>query len=96
MGYKGRYGLSGPEATRPIIDSSLEKIRRVRGPLVGLSPAWAVPEGGVALAKHDSWVLPLAFTALGCVVLGILFCNFKLRILSGASDIHAIAPLSHP
>ena len=97
MGYKGRYGLSGPEATRPIIDSSLEKIRRVRGPLVGLSPAWAVPEGGVTLAKRDSWVLPLAFTALGCVVLGILLIViFKLRILSGASDIHAIAPLSHP
>lgn len=97
MGYKGRYGLSGPEATRPIIDSTLEKIRRVRGPLVGLSPAWAVPEGGVVLAKRDSWVRPLAFTALGCVVLGILLLViFKLRILSGASDIHAIAPLSHP
>jgi type VI secretion system protein ImpK len=87
MGYKGRYGLSGPEATRPIIDS----------PLVGLSPAWAVPEGGTAAAKRDPWVSRLAFGALGCVILGILFfVVFKMRMLSGVSDIHAIAPLNHP
>jgi type VI secretion system protein ImpK len=97
MGYKGRYGLSGPEATRPIIDSTLEKIRRIRGPLVGLSPAWAIPEGGAAVAKRDPWVRRLAFVALGCVVLGILFfLVFKMRTLAGVSDIHAIAPLTHP
>ncbi len=97
MGYKGRYGLSGPEATRPVIDSTLDKIRRVRGPLVGLSPSWAVPEGGAVLAKRDPWVQRMAFVALGCVVLGILFfIVFKMRVISGVSDIHAIAPLNHP
>jgi len=97
MGYKGRYGLSGPESTRPIIDSTLEKIRRIRGPLVGLSPAWAIPEGGAVVAKRDPWVRRLAFVAMGCVVLGILFfLVFKMRMLAGVSDIHAIAPLTHP
>ncbi|MGC1364933.1 MAG: DotU family type IV/VI secretion system protein [Candidatus Acidiferrum sp.] len=97
MGYKGRYGLSGPEATRPIIESTLEKIRRIRGPLVGLSPSWAVPEGGVVLAKRDPWVSRLAFGALACVVLGILFfVVFKMRMLSAVSGIHAMAPLNHP
>lgn len=97
MGYRGRYGLSGPEATRPVIDSALEKIRRVRGPLVGLSPSWAVPEGGVVIAKRDPWVMRLAFGAMGCLILGILlFVVFKMRMLSGASDIHALAPLKHP
>lgn len=97
MGYKGRYGLSGLDATRPVIDSTMEKIRRIRGPLVGLSPNWAVPEGGVVIAKHDPWVRRLAFTALGCVVLGIIFLFvFKLRLLSGVSDVHAMAPLNHP
>ena len=95
MGYKGRYGLSGPEATRPLIDSALEKIRRIRGPLRGLSPSWAVPEGGVVMSGRDPWVLRLAYGALACVVLAIfLFMGFKLRLGSGASDIHAIAPLS--
>jgi type VI secretion system protein ImpK len=93
MGYKGRYGMSGPEATRPIIDSTLEKIRRIRGPLVGLSPAWAVPEGGAVAAKRDPWVSRLAFGALGCVILGILFLViFKMRLLSGVSEIHSLAP----
>jgi type VI protein secretion system component VasF len=93
MGYKGRYGMSGPEATRPLIDSTLEKIRRIRGPLVGLSPAWAVPEGGAVAAKHDPWVSRLAFGALGCVLLGILLLViFKMRLLSGVSDIHSLAP----
>jgi type VI secretion system protein ImpK len=97
LSYKGKYGLSGPEATRPIIDASLEKIRRIRGPLPGLSPSWAVPEGGVLVAKRDPWVMPLAFGALACVVLGILvFLAFKMRMLSGASEIHAMAPLTHP
>jgi type VI secretion system protein ImpK len=96
MGYKGRYGLSGPEATRPIVDATLDKIRRIRGPLAGLSPAWAVPEGGVVAAKRDPLVQILAFSALGCVMFGILlFIVFKMRMLSGISDIHAIAPLSH-
>jgi type VI secretion system protein ImpK len=97
MGYKGRYGLSGPEATRPLIDSALEKIRRIRGPLIGLSPAWAVPEGGAVVAKRDPWVRRLALGALGCVFIGILFfIIFKVRMLSGVSDVHAIAPLNHP
>lgn len=97
LGYKGRYGLSGPEATRPLADSALDKIRRIRGPLAGLSPAWAVPEGGLVAAKRDPWVLRLAFGALGFVALGfLLLIIFKVRLLSGASAIHALAPLNHP
>jgi type VI secretion system protein ImpK len=96
LGYKGRYGLSGPEATRPIVDSALEKMRRIRGPLRGLSPSWAVPEGGAVIARRDPWVLRLAYAALACAVLALfLFMGFKLRLGSGASDIHAVAPLSH-
>jgi type VI secretion system protein ImpK len=97
MGYKGRYGLSGPDTTRPLIDSAMEKIRRVRGPLTGLSPSWAVPEGGAVIAKRDPWVRRLAYAALVCVALTILlFIGFKLRLHSGSSDIHAIAPLNQP
>ena len=39
MGYKGRYGLSGPESTRPIIDSTLKNSphpRTTRGTLACL------------------------------------------------------------
>lgn len=97
LGYKGRYGLSGPEATRPLADSAMEKIRRIRGPLRGLSPFWAVPEGPIVIARQDPWVLRLLYGALACVVLALfLFMGFKLSLSSGASEIHAIAPASHP
>jgi type VI secretion system protein ImpK len=96
MGYKGRYGLSGPDSTRPLIDATMDKIRRIRGPLVGLSPSWVVPEGAVVIAKRDPWVRRLAYTAIGCVVLGLLlFLVFKMRLVSGTSNIHAVAPLTH-
>lgn len=96
MGYKGRYGLSDASATRPISDAAIEKIRRIRGPLAGLSPSWAVPEGGVVVAKSDPWVRRLAYAALGCFVFALLlFLVFKMRLLSGTSNIHAIAPLTH-
>jgi type VI secretion system protein ImpK len=96
MGYKGRYGLSGPDATRPLIDATMDKIRRIRGPLVGLSPSWAVPEGAVVIAKRDPWVRRLAYTAFGCIVLGLLlFLVFKMRLVSGTSNIHEVAPLTH-
>lgn len=96
MGYKGRYGLSDTSATRPVIDAALEKIRRIRGPLAGLSPSWAVPEGTIIVAKSDPWVRRLAYAALGGVVFGLLlFLVFKMRLLSGTSNIHAIAPLTH-
>jgi type VI secretion system protein ImpK len=97
MGYKGRYGLSGGDATRPVIDATLEKIRRVRGPLTGLSPNWAVPEGGAVVVKRDPWVGRLAFTALGFLMLGIiLIFLFKWRLIAGVSSVHALAPLNHP
>lgn len=97
LGYKGRYGLSGGDATRPLIDATLEKIRRIRGPLSGLSPSWAVPEGGAVVVKRDPWVAPLAFTALGLVVFGILFLFlFKWRLLAGISGVHDLALVNHP
>jgi type VI secretion system protein ImpK len=84
LGYRGRYALTGQD-TRPVIDAALDKIRRIRGPLAGLSPSWAVP-----------WVRTLAFSALGCVILGLLlFVAFKMRLLSGTSNIHTIAPITH-
>lgn len=95
LGYKGRYGLSGPGATRPVIDSAMDKIRRIRGPLAGLSPSWAVPEGAVVVAKKDPLVAILGFSALGCFLLAlILFFTFKFMLLSGASKIQKMAPVT--
>jgi type VI secretion system protein ImpK len=94
MGYKGRYALTGQDP-RPVTDAVLEKIRRIRGPLAGLSPSWAVPEGAVVVAKKDPLVAILGFSALVCFVLAlVLLIAFKLMLSSGASKIQDMAPVT--
>ena len=92
LGYRGRYELSGPEALRPVIDSVAEKISRIRGPLPGFSPAWAVPEGTVVTGRPDPWVKRLMMTALIAVgVTVVFFVLFKIFLAVGASGLHALA-----
>lgn len=97
LGYRGRYGLSGLEATRPLIESAMEKIRRIRGPLAGLSPSWSVPGGTSVMSTRDPWVRRLAFVALACVALAfLLFWAFKLRLSSDSAEMHTTAAMIHP
>lgn len=97
LGYKGRYGLSGPEAMRPLSDSALEKIRRIRGPLAGLSPSWAVQERGLTLTKRAPWFGWIAWTAMILLVLSIAaFVGFRLRLGSEVDGVHAMAPITNP
>jgi type VI secretion system protein ImpK len=91
LGYKGRYGLSSPEALRPIIDSAAGKLRHIRGPLPGFSPSWAVPAGAVTATATDPWVRRLVWTAGICLVLAVvLFFSFKLILGAGVSSLHAL------
>ncbi len=92
LGFRGRYGLSGPAATRPITESLLDRIRRIRGPLTGLSPAWAVPPGTGVKTQSDSLVRQLGISAAVVIVLGlVLFLAFKLLLSSGTNDLRSIS-----
>lgn len=94
LGYKGKYGLSDHESVRPVADAITEKIRRVRGPLPGLSPAWAIPEGGVRAPQADPWVRRLAIAALTSAGLAVLFfLLFRLMLGGAASSIRAITTI---
>ena len=94
LGYKGRYGLSGQEALRPIMDSVAGKIRRIRGPLRGFSPSWTLPEGPVAVSGPDPWIRRLLWTAGICLVLAvILFIGFRWSLGSGVAGLSALAGL---
>jgi type VI secretion system protein ImpK len=94
LGYKGRYGLSGQEALRPIMDSLAGKIRRIRGPLPGFSPAWHLPAGAVAVSGRDPWIRRLVWTAGICLVLAaILFVVFRWSLSSGVAGLNALAGL---
>jgi type VI secretion system protein ImpK len=92
LGYKGKYGLGDLDSVRPVLDAIAEKIRRVRGPLPGLSPGWAVPEGNIRPTEGDPWIRRLAVGALAGVFLALLFfVIFKALLSSDANKVRALA-----
>jgi type VI secretion system protein ImpK len=94
LGFKGRYSLSGPEAVRPLVESIMARIRRIRGPLTGLSSAWRIPDGAVVAQQSDSWVRRLLIGVGLCVLVGVLlWIGFKVLLNAGASDIRAVSVL---
>lgn len=81
LGYRGRYGISGPEALRGYKDAIAEKIRRIRGPLRPFASPWAGAVSTAPAVRKDRWTRRLAFTALGCLILSIvLFAAFKVSL----------------
>lgn len=92
LGYKGKYGLGDLDSVRPVLDSIAEKIRRVRGPLPGLSPAWAVPEGDIQPTLGDPWIRRLAIGAVAGVIIALLFWMLYEGLLSpDANKVHSLA-----
>ncbi|HUI42923.1 MAG TPA: DotU family type IV/VI secretion system protein [Terriglobia bacterium] len=82
LGYRGKYGLGGAEATRSIQDAAIEKIRRIRGAPPKLT-AWVPPEQSPSFGRHDPWIRRLALAALVTLVLTAgLFVAFKLALSS--------------
>lgn len=91
LGYTGRYSGSRGGELQSIMTATAEKIRRIRGGMGDLSPAWA-PEGEVVRATKDKWVRILMIAAAACFLLTlVLFISFKMSLGSGASDVGSIA-----
>ena len=94
LGYKGKYGLGDQDTVRPVLDAIAEKIRRIRGPLSGLSPVWAIPEGAVQAVAADPWIRRLAIGAAASVFLALLFFMlFKILLSGDVSRVHALAAI---
>lgn len=88
LGYRGKYGLGGQDSVRPVLDAIVEKIRRVRGTLAGLSPEWAIPGGAIEPAKADTWVRRLAIGAVfGVLMVVLFFVLFKILLGGDASRV---------
>jgi len=94
LGYKGRYGLGDQDSVRPVADAITEKIRRARGPLPGLSPGWAIPEGAVRAAQTDPWIRRLSIAALASAAFAVLmFLIFRVLLGGAASSIRAVTAI---
>jgi len=89
LGYRGKYSVGGTGELQAAMQATAEKIRRIRGPLAGLSPSWQLKAEAVQPAK-DRMTRTFAIIAICCLLLAlILFGVYKMSLGSGASGIAA-------
>jgi len=92
LGFGGKYSVGNKGDLRAIIDAVADKIYRIRGRSVELSPAWTLPKEAARRAGGDPWVRNLAIAAVCCAGLAIvLFLFFWSSLASGVSDLRALA-----
>ena len=95
LGFRGRYSLSGQESVRSIAATVSEKLQHLRGGPRSLAPNWAPPKDVIKQKASDPWVTALLFGTLGALAFAVLFfVGFKFMLISGASGLHALAPLT--
>ena len=90
LGYRGRYSLGERGELQGIMQTTAEKIRRIRGAFTGLSPAW-MPSAEKVKAAQDPWGRWLFIGALSSFALALLlFILYMLLLGSGASSLQSI------
>lgn len=91
LGFAGRYSLAGRGELKGFIDSTADKIRRIRGPERPFSPYPLLTSGTVQAAK-DPWIKTLMIAAAACLALTVvLFVSYKLMLSSGVSSLADLA-----
>ncbi|HVP45495.1 MAG TPA: DotU family type IV/VI secretion system protein [Bryobacteraceae bacterium] len=92
LGFGGKYSVGNKGDLRAILDAVGDKIYRVRGRSVELSPAWMLPKEAARKAGGDPWVRNLGIAAVCCAGLAIvLFLFFWWSLGSGVGDLRAVA-----
>lgn len=91
LGFRGRYGAA-PGELQGFVSAAQHKLVRIRGGTPPLSPAWALPEGEVAVEQRDPWIRRLAYTALavGLVAL-LLFVGYRVALGPGVSEMRTLS-----
>jgi len=96
LGYHERYRTRAQTGVRPVAEAITEKVQRIRGTLP-LAPRWAPPQDMVLQPPDDPWGRALFFGAAGALIFAVLlFVGFKIALLSGASELHALSLLGPP
>ena len=92
LGFAGRYSLGDRGALRAIADSTVDKIRRIRGDAPMLSPAWELPREAPRKPGADPLVKKIGIAAAACLALAIiLFITYKLILGLGTSSLIKLA-----
>jgi type VI secretion system protein ImpK len=91
LGFAGRYSLGDRGELRAITNATEEKIRRIRGGIAMLSPAWELPPETPQKAGTDPLVKKIGIAAATCLALAlILFVAYKLMLGSGLSSLNEL------
>jgi type VI secretion system protein ImpK len=71
LGFQGRYGGEYKSELNSITSGVSEKINRIRGVQLELTPSWSLPQGEKVPVIRDPWVRRIGMTAgaLGAAVL---------------------------
>jgi type VI secretion system protein ImpK len=92
LGFVGKYSLSGRGDLQALMNTTGDKIRRIRQLRAELSPWGSLPNDRVKAAGADPWVRRLIYTAVALLLLtGILFAVYKMNLSSGVSAAERIA-----
>ncbi|MBC8167124.1 MAG: DotU family type IV/VI secretion system protein [Bryobacteraceae bacterium] len=92
LGFVGKYSLSGRGDLKSVMDSTGEKIRRIREMPAEISPYWALPNDSVRTVAADPWVKRLLIATISCLVLAaVLFGIYKFNLGSGVSRMETLA-----
>ena len=91
LGFGGRYSMGNKGDLKAILDAVGEKIRRIRGTSLELSPAWALPKEAARISTADPWLRGLLIAAAASFLLALgLFVFFKFSLGSGLSELRAM------
>jgi type VI secretion system protein ImpK len=89
LGFCGKYSAGNRGELAHRIQMVAEKIRRIRGQVRPLSPAWSLPEEKVR-SMRDPWVRRLGIMAVvAAVVMALAFVGYTVGLHSGVSDVRA-------
>ncbi len=92
LGFAGRHSLGDHGTLRATTDSTIQKIRRIRGVASMLSPAGELPPEVPRKPGTDPLVKKIGIAAAACLALAIiLFITYKLMLSSGASSLINLA-----
>lgn len=92
LGFAGKYSIGGRAELTARMQTTGEKINRIRQAPLDLSPAWAAPNDPIRASGADPWVKRLIYIAAGVLLVTlVLFGVYKTSLGSGVGAMETIA-----
>ena len=93
LGFMGRYSLGSRGDLQPILQSTADKIHRIRRTSIAISPNGMLPAPGpIDATGNDPWVKRFAIMAAVCLVLTAgLYVTYYYLLSNGIGSLSSLA-----